>query len=501
MDVPSILPNLPDYVFGDKLGKGTYGIVYKACRRGTGGREQIAIKCLLKKRISGKTCDNLIEEIRILKTIRNDFVVHFIDFQWDVTYIYLIFEYCSLGDLASYLRRQNANNSASLSLPRRRSPLFPEPVVKNFLQQLASALKALHEHQVSHFDLKPQNILMSKKNIFHSDGLLILKLADFGFAKVLTEDDNTVSDLRGTPLYMAPEVVMKSEYDASADLWSVGIILYEILYGKTPFHSSSVSELLSRLQKDSIRVPTSVAVSSDCHDLLVRLLQKDRRRRISFSDFFAHPFLSLEYMPSFASYQKGCKLVNQAVEEDKKGNVFVAIEQYLNSLDYLLPILHFGLPLNEETGKLNLTRKSLREKIDTYVTRAETLKKKNNHLTTQEEFILTNSFEECAHADFLLESGRYREALAKYEKNISILLNLGKKLPDASMRQSFAAQLDTWLGRAEQAKEKLKSKQQPPKEDDEEWVPFQERQYKQQARPRYRSRYVDPSQSIGCRVQ
>uniref|UniRef100_F7HTG4 non-specific serine/threonine protein kinase n=1 Tax=Macaca mulatta TaxID=9544 RepID=F7HTG4_MACMU len=113
-------------------------------------------------------------------------------------------EFCAGGDLSRFIHTRR---------------ILPEKVARVFMQQLASALQFLHERSISHLDLKPQNILLSSLEKPH------LKLADFGFAQHMSPwDEKHV--LRGSPLYMAPEMVCQRQYDARVDLWSVGVILY-----------------------------------------------------------------------------------------------------------------------------------------------------------------------------------------------------------------------------------------------------------------------------------
>ena len=125
-----------------------------------------------------------------------------------------------------------------------------------------------------------------------------LKLADFGFAQKFF-NDQTKTALRGSPLYMAPEMILKKRYDAKVDLWSTGVILYECLFGKAPYKSTTVDELMSKIAEDAaIVVPDSPSISENCHDLLTRCLTRDPSHRISYEEFFQHGFLDLEHMPS-----------------------------------------------------------------------------------------------------------------------------------------------------------------------------------------------------------
>ena len=97
------------------------------------------------------------------------------------------------------------------------------------------------------------------------------------------------------PMYMAPEIMKKKKYDFKSDLWSVGIIFYEMLVGKTPFKAKNIFDLMRQIEKNNIKLPDDIYVSPDCKDLLFKLLKKEPEDRISWDDFFNHPWLKSEF--------------------------------------------------------------------------------------------------------------------------------------------------------------------------------------------------------------
>ncbi|NXN54930.1 ULK3 kinase, partial [Rynchops niger] len=248
-------PRLDGFILTERLGAGTYATVYKAYRK-RDTREVVAIKCVSKRSLNRASVENLLTEIEILKTIRHPHIVELKDFQWDSDHIYLIMEFCAGGDLSRFIRMRR---------------ILPEKVARIFLQQLACALKFLHDHNISHLDLKPQNILLSAPENPQ------LKLADFGFAQHMSPwDEKHV--LRGSPLYMAPEMVCRQQYDARVDLWSVGVILYEALFGRPPFASRSFAELEEKIRSNrAVELPSRPPLSPECRDLLGH--ESDARRK------------------------------------------------------------------------------------------------------------------------------------------------------------------------------------------------------------------------------
>lgn len=334
-------PKLADFILTERLGSGTYATVYKAYSKGD-NREVVAVKVVSKKSLNKASMENLLTEIEILKTVRHPHIVQLKDFQWDSENIYLILEWCSGGDLSRFIRSRR---------------LLPERVARRFLQQIACALKFLHERNISHLDLKPQNVLLSGS---------ALKLADFGFAQYMSPWDEQ-SVLRGSPLYMAPEMVCRRQYDSRVDLWSVGVILYEALFGRAPFASRSYAELEEKIRSAKpIELPAGARVSRDCRDLLQRLLERDPDARLTFSQFFSHRFVDLEHMPSSESLGKAKALVLQAVDKDQAGERSAALSLYCSSLEHFVPAVHY------ETDRLR--KDALRQKVSQYVSRAEELK-------------------------------------------------------------------------------------------------------------------------------
>ncbi|XP_056134966.1 serine/threonine-protein kinase ULK3 [Lampris incognitus] len=334
-------PKLADFILTERLGSGTYATVYKAYRKGD-NREVVAVKVVGKKTLNKASMENLLTEIEILKTMRHPHIVQLKDFQWDSENIYLILEWCSGGDLSRFIRSRR---------------LLSEKVAQRFLQQIACALQFLHERNISHLDLKPQNILLSGA---------VLKLADFGFAQYMSPWDEQ-SVLRGSPLYMAPEMVCRRQYDSRADLWSVGVILYEALFGRAPFASRSYAELEEKIRSDKpIEIPPGARVSRDCRDLLSRLLERNPDARLTFDQFFSHPFVDLEHMPSPESIGKAKELVLQAVQKDQEGERSIALSLYCRALQHFVPAIHY------ETDRLR--KDALRQKVSQYVSRAEELK-------------------------------------------------------------------------------------------------------------------------------
>ncbi|XP_070990517.1 serine/threonine-protein kinase ULK1-like isoform X7 [Oncorhynchus clarkii lewisi] len=259
----------------DLIGHGAFAVVFKGRNREKHDWE-VAVKCINKKNLA-KSQTLLGKEIKILKELKHENIVALHDFQETASSVYLVMEYCNGGDLADYL-----HSKGTLS----------EDTIRVFLQQIAGAMRVLQVKDIIHRDLKPQNILLSyhtgRKS--HSTNTCI-KIADFGFARYL-QNNMMAATLCGSPMYMAPEVIMSQNYDAKADLWSIGTILFQCLTGKAPFQASSPQDLRLFYEKNKNLSP-NIPRETSCHlrNLLLGLLQRNHKDRMDFEEFFCHPFL------------------------------------------------------------------------------------------------------------------------------------------------------------------------------------------------------------------
>lgn len=129
--------------------------------------------------------------------------------------------------------------------------------------------------------MKPQNVLIS------SSGMV--KLCDFGFARSMSTNTIVLTSIKGTPLYMAPELVQELPYNHTVDLWSLGVIIYELFVGQPPFYTNSIYTLIHLIVKDPVKFPDSM--SADFKSFLQGLLNKTPSERLTWPDLLKHPFV------------------------------------------------------------------------------------------------------------------------------------------------------------------------------------------------------------------
>ncbi|XP_019618852.1 PREDICTED: serine/threonine-protein kinase unc-51-like [Branchiostoma belcheri] len=263
-----------EYHKKDLIGHGAFAIVFKG-RRKKRPESPVAIKCISKKNLS-KSHALLGKEIKILKELQHEHIVSLLDCVETHTNVYLVMEYCNGGDLADYLQAKGT---------------LSEDTIRLFFKQIASAMKALHAKGIIHRDLKPQNLLLSHSRPNPAPQDIKIKIADFGFARYL-QSNMMAATLCGSPMYMAPEVITSQHYDAKADLWSIGTIMFQCLTGKAPFQASSPQGLKHFYERNKVLIPNLPAgTSSALRDLLTKLLKRNHKERMDYEEFFVHPFI------------------------------------------------------------------------------------------------------------------------------------------------------------------------------------------------------------------
>jgi len=275
----------------DKIGKGTCSEVFKGYNKDS--KIVAAIKIIDKDKLYQRNYQyikHLKLEIKILTNLNHENIVKLYEAIHNEKKIYLIFEYCGGGDLSIVIKKYKK---------------ISEQQIKNWISQLASGLKFLRSKNLVHRDLKPQNLLLSTDDPLTA----IIKIADFGMT--INENKMNKELLCGTPLYLAPEILNENKYDIKSDLWSVGCILYELLTGRSIVKVSDYQQLLTQINQPII-MPTTTTKES--LNLLQRLLEPNIKRRITWEEFFSHPFVACDLY----EFEKDCIFIDVYEDQFKK---------------------------------------------------------------------------------------------------------------------------------------------------------------------------------------
>ena len=243
------------------LGEGGTGVIYRAVDRELG--EPVAIKTLRPGVLAGDptALDRLKSEIRLARRLTHRNVVRIHDFGEDQGIHYITMELVQGTPLTTLIRRQGR---------------LPVPGTLSVAKQLCRALQAAHEQGIIHRDIKPHNLMLQP------DG--VLKVLDFGVARLVRRTTAGLTQagmVVGTPEYMAPEQLLDEDVDARADLYAVGVVLYECLTGKRPIDGDSVVTLIARVLAEDPVPPRTLnpEVPPPLSALVMRLLSRDRAQR------------------------------------------------------------------------------------------------------------------------------------------------------------------------------------------------------------------------------
>ena len=119
-------------------------------------------------------------------------------------------------------------------------------------------------------------------------------MADFGFCKPLKDSRDLAQTMLGSPIYMAPEILKGEVYTMKADIWSLGVVLYEMLYGFCPFEERTIARLISLIEDNTVNFPEGTGVSRKTEELLKKMLIKDQFKRISWEELFEYDLMKEE---------------------------------------------------------------------------------------------------------------------------------------------------------------------------------------------------------------
>lgn len=257
---------LTDFQLVKVLGKGKFGKVFKAREMKTG--YVVALKVLNKEQLAKENAEiQLRREIEIQSALSHPNILRLYGFFYDEARIYLILEYAPGGELYAHLKNCGGT--------------FKESEAAGYIASLASALRHCHAKGVIHRDLKPENLLLDANNN--------LKIADFGWS-VHAVRANRRTTMCGTLDFLSPEMCEGREYDTSIDLWSLGVLLYEMLYGKPPFEEESEVDTKERIKQVDIVFPRG-NISSRAKHLIRSLLRRDPEKRLPLTDVLRHPWI------------------------------------------------------------------------------------------------------------------------------------------------------------------------------------------------------------------
>ncbi|KAI8993517.1 kinase-like domain-containing protein [Pilobolus umbonatus] len=260
------------YTKGELLGTGAFARVVKVTDN---NGNHYAAKVISKLSMSDdKLQTKVLSEINIHRTLEHEYILKFINCFEDNRNIYMILELCENQTLGELIKRRS---------------VLTEDEVRYYMSQIFSALRYTSDNRVLHRDLKLGNVLL--------DSELNCKIADFGLAALLLDDEDRRKTICGTPHYIAPEILFdKGGHDQRVDMWSAGIVMYTLLFGRHPFHHTEAKQLYHQVKRNKMGEINLYADTDDCNvsieakRLISALLVNDPNIRLTVVDVLHHPF-------------------------------------------------------------------------------------------------------------------------------------------------------------------------------------------------------------------
>ena len=400
--------NLNFYLYGRLIGQGAFGKVNIGLNILSG--RVVAIKSFNKKSLStnGDNMKKILSETDLMKKLNHPNVTKILEMFEDDEYILIAMEYINGGNLFSFVKKRRK---------------LSEKTAKFLFRQIILGIKHIHSKKIVHRDIKLENILIDLNNN--------IKICDFGIGRILKNEKQLLYDKCGTPMYMAPEILLSSKtkgYEGfPVDIWSSGISLYIMLSGTLPFNlKNNESSDMSEESNNNIELQYSIInkepkkiekISDEARDLLKGLLNKNPRKRLTIEQILNHPWLMENGKKNF---------------KNKKYHLFTKAEMIMLSktyIDYRNSLIE-DLKENFTISNLKLENKEnpdKTKKLKNITTKSSLLAPYNTLIQNEESFSEEgenpDEFDDLANPNIILENdiliinNKIKEFNLNYELN------------------------------------------------------------------------------------
>ena len=274
------------YYKGKKIGEGHYGQCFEFISI-KDEKEIYAGKIIDKDKLKGeKSLENIINEIKIQNSLDYPKIVKVKDKFEDDKNVFIVLELCQNNTLRNLIQKRGH---------------LTEIEVQCYMFQIIQGLKYMHYRKIIHRDLKPENIFIDDK--------LDLKIGDLGYAVKLNSIDEKRKSLLGTIFYSAPEVIDRKNYDGysfKADIWSLGVIMYNLLTGRLPFFDSN-DKIYEKIIDGSFSFPDDIEIGKVAKDLITQILEVNPKKRPDLNQILSHDFFHMNKFPKSLSLKDEIK--------------------------------------------------------------------------------------------------------------------------------------------------------------------------------------------------
>ena len=290
------------------LGEGSFGKAY-LCEKDSSDMKYV-IKQILTEGMTQKEKDDVFNEAKILGKLDHQNIIKFIEFFESPKprpTLNIVTEYADGGDLSEKIKMQN-------------NKPFTESEILDYFTQICLALKHIHEKKIIHRDLKSGNIFLMKSGL--------VKLGDFGISKGFEKTMEKAKTMVGTPYYLSPEILENKPYDSKTDIWSLGVLLYEMMTFKMPFNANSLPMLSMKIMKGNYPPPPSV-YTKDLREIVSKCLNVNPSKRPKIQDILRMPIVKnriLNFLDEIQYNKEFSKTIAKQYKENKKNQVIQSKE-------------------------------------------------------------------------------------------------------------------------------------------------------------------------------
>lgn len=266
------------------LGQGGFGKAMLVSSL-TDGRKRV-VKQISKKTMTEKEQKRALTEINILSALRHSNIIKYRGCKLTESSIYILMDYASGGDFATEIKSRNGQK-------------YPEERIIDWFTQMCLAVKYLHDRKIIHRDIKPGNIFLDDKGI--------VKLGDFGLARYLPRTEAFAHTATGSPYYLPPEICRGEKYNFSADIWSLGCVLFELCSLHRAFTGATIKDIMAQII--NLRQPSiPFMYTKDFSDIVEGMLQKDPSKRPTVNQLLQIPCIKFKAMALLGTEQANIEL-------------------------------------------------------------------------------------------------------------------------------------------------------------------------------------------------
>ena len=282
------------------LGEGSYGKAYLCTSQANGN--QCVIKQIVVEGMNEKEKDDTLNEATILQKLDHPNIIKFYEVFMSPKpqhTLNIVTEYADGGDLSQKIKEQ-------------KNKPFAESQVLDYFTQICLALKHIHDKKIIHRDLKSGNVFLTQSGL--------VKLGDFGIAKGFKNTLDKAKTMVGTPYYLSPEIIACKPYDSKSDIWSLGVLLYEMLTFKMPFNASSLPMLSVKIMRGNY-TPVPTTYTKDIREIVTKCLNIEPYKRPNVNDILKLPIIKnriLNFLSEVQYNKEFSKTIAKKYKEVKK---------------------------------------------------------------------------------------------------------------------------------------------------------------------------------------